>query len=344
MNLTPLRIAILSVFGAVIVVVGLILQGERAAIRYADTACPYYLIYENEGPVDLLGIGGSRMLTAFDADHIGRVLSQRGQGELVVYNASHSHYVLEKELTIFRDFVENRRVRNAVIMLQPRENDVSVGRVNEEFAAIASIRDIPVTLRATSHESGMVTMRTGLDVLQHRLSPPDALESCLGQEKPRGICRRWVTNDAPHRNCHAGDYRTKLDVLLANASRLQSENVNKFNWSLAAAEQKFTEVLVREFVRVARSNDVNLFFLFVARATQAVPEAAASEAFEAKFGVPLLIPPDEIVMKIARMGTRDITHIYEPGRDIYLPWLIDEIENKCPAGKHCLSTDGSRNQ
>jgi len=325
------------------------IHGNHAAARYKFTPCPYHLNYENEGDIDLLSIGGSRIFTALDADDLADKLKAEDGKERAIYNAAHSIYNIEKEYTIFRDFAENRTIDTAIIEYRPREFstlwpkdvrsspsiDLESPKLHYDYYEIAPWRDMPLAFMALAKDSIFAAVKETGKVFIDKLKIKNTLNSCKS-DKPGKRCNDFVEDQTPVRNCHAGDYRPKADVLLAGLKKGLAIEMRKIDWDFSNKADKFSATYVEAFRKTAHKNNIALFFMYLNRTTDPLPTPQAVTAFEKRFGVPLLVMPDDLAVQLAKMGTRDTTHIYKPGREIFLPWFIKAVRDKCPPDRDCL--------
>ncbi|WP_282611401.1 hypothetical protein [Pelagibius sp. Alg239-R121] len=337
MKLNSTELQVVVVVALVIgIAVYTIARGEETRVRYVGTDCIYYLIYENTGAIDLVGIGGSRMMTSFDADDVERKLAAIGKPNRVVYNMSQSHFSLEKSYVVFRDLIERRKVKTAVIMLEPRQFAARPGQLHEKFLSVAKLSDIPLALSAVSSENPLQGIRGISDMIKQKLKIPPEVPSCLGKNTGRSICNRFVHQEGKTRNCHSGDYRFNLDVLNNVTEQNKTKTDKPYVWNFDDDRESFNDTYIRALKKIADGHEVSLFFVYLNRSTRANPDLKTSEIFEEKYGLPLLVLPRHLEHELATMGRRDEAHIYSKGREKYLPWLFRAIQKKCPNPEGCL--------
>ncbi len=308
--------------------------GGTADRRYSRSDCNYRLIYENKGPVDLAMVGGSRFLTAMDSDDLSAYLKARRGYSPVLYNVSHSHFAIEKEYVIIRDLLDERKVKTVVVMMQPRNWSRNI--VHEDFYKMATLGDAVTIVGAAATEDPFVALSAAGRVVLEHLKPSQRLASCTNGSLNDSRCRRHVHRKDPTRNCHSGDYRFDVRQLLAGERVRDVKLSRPLTWKINSARETFNIVFIRKLQALADRHGTKLFFLYLPRTNQSTPKPEFARKFEAATGSQILIPPPDLVKKLALGGRRDNTHINAAGRKWFHPWLVRQLESRCPDINGCI--------
>jgi hypothetical protein len=304
---------------------GLVWAGGTPERRYANTACQHFLMQQDPRDMGLVTIGGSRMLTATDSDHLNEILDRTGIDHLPAFNMAHSHFTLAKEYVVIRDLLEQGwRPRSILVMIEPRRG--RYGAIHPEFAEIARLSDIPLSILAIWPEDPWAAIAGAGQILRHHLLAWQRIKL------PKNAKVR--TNLS---NCHLGDYRLTVDHL-ARREEL-TERVRRrgpLQWDISGSEDSFTRTYIAALNDLAETYDTQVMFLHLNRAGKSSPPPEFADAFHAATGARLLIPPSDLMAEMDRIGRRDLTHINAHGRETFLPWLISEVQARCENPEGCL--------
>lgn len=308
------------------VALGLVLWvGGSSERRYVNTICQHFLINQDPFDIGIVTIGGSRILTATDADHFNEILDRSGVEHQAAVNIAHSHFTLAKEYTLVRDLLQNGwKPRSVLVMIEPRTG--RYGAIHPEFAEIARVSDIPLSMRALWSENPWAAVAGAVQVLRHQFEVWERVRL------PRGAQVRHEL-----KNCHVGDYRLTLDQL-ARYQELSDRAARNgpLKWDIAGPKEAFTRTYVEAFLDLADAYDTQVIFHYLSRAGTTPPTQEFADVFYQTTGARLIVQPPELAAKIDRVGRRDGTHINAHGRETYLPWLIGEIQTNCENPRGCL--------
>lgn len=306
----------------VVALTGLIWFGDAPERRYVNSPCQYQMIQQPVQEMGLLTVGGSRMMTATDADDFNAALASVGEPHLPVFNLAHSHFSLGKEYVLLRDLFERWSPKAVLVMLEPRKS--SYGEAHPEFAEIARLSDIPSYAAAILQEDGAESVRLILRVIRHHLRVWERLSP-----------KQMALPEEPLTNCHPGDYRLTLDHLMKGAQR-SAKGLKWADWDITAPEEQFNRTYIRQISDLAEANGAQAIFLRLQGTGEPIPEPGVSDRFRDATGAELITYDAQLEERMASIGRRDRSHINALGRETFLPWLIDRIRAVCRQDDGCL--------
>ncbi len=306
-------------------VAGALWLGDRPERRYVNAECQYRMIHQDTDEMGLVSVGGSRILTAVDSHHLNALLDASGKAHAPAFNLAHSHYTLAKEYVLLRDlFDRGWAPRSVVVMIQPRGK--RAGAIHPEFAEIARLSDIPLSMRALWSEDPWAAISGAALILRHHFKFWEEVR-----------LRKGTSLSERTDNCHLGDYRLTLDELERGvAARKQAELNGPMDWKVEEPSEEFNRIYIRAIADLARDHGAEAIFLNLTRAGILPPDPAFAEKFRDATGSPAIILPPELMARIDHSGRRDRMHINAQGRAYFLPWLISQIENACTAPSGCF--------
>ncbi len=265
-------------------------------------------------------VGGSRMRVSTNARHFDEVLAELRPGALPVHNLAHSYYSIGKEYVLTKEFLERHNPKAVVVMLEQRLE--RLGAVRPQLTRIARLSDIPLLVSAVWPEDKLNAIRAARDVIFEHLAPFGRVQS-------------------PHpemtiRNCDRLDYR--LDVLaLDQAAKIYESVSNKTaEWDLTDPGHDGLKRWIAAFKDLSRESNTEIIFLLITATAEPLPAPELEREFEAETGMPLIIFDEELHKKLVENGKRDNSHMNQAGREIFLPWLVSRIEEKCSRSDGCF--------
>lgn len=297
--------------------------GDRAERRYVNSQCQYRMIEQTPDAMGIVSVGGSQMLTAADADDLNAVLDKTGGTHAPAYNLAHSYFTLAKEYVLLRDLFEaGWRPRTVLVMLTSRNR--RHGTVHPEFAEIARLSDIPISLRAIWAESPWAAIAGAAQILRHHLQIWEHVK--LPKNAPDRV-----------RNCHLGDYRLTLEHLQRGPElRALAAKRKVLPWDIAGPGEIFTRTYVEAIADLAAEHGAQAIFVNIPRVGTPLPAPEFPAQFLDATGVRFLTPPVEMARRLDAAGRRDISHMNAAGRAYFQPWLIEEIRSACTFDHGCL--------
>ncbi len=251
--------------------------------------------------------------------YIQKEANSRGLKNYVVYNVSHSHFFIEKEYVIARDLLERHQVKQMVVMLQPR-NWVAKS-ISEDMHQLATLSDF-IRISAASLTEGKLD---GLQMLFSSIFQRAFTARKTAAECEEGKCLSRNVPNSKSKNCHAGDFPYHLPKLLALEKKAIPALKRRLKWNPSETKERYHDIFITAFVELARKHKVRLSFLYLPRTNQPRPEVKMLSSFKDLYGVPLIMPPENIRAQLSLSGRRDATHMTAAGREYFLPWLLDTL-------------------
>lgn len=305
---------------------GLIVAGGQAERRYQGNHCQYQVIYGDTTPLGLVAIGGSRMLVAANTTELDTIIVSRHPNALPSANIAHSYYSVEKEYVLLRDLLLERPVKTALVMLELRGN--SFGSLHSEYAPIAKLSDIPLTAAAALHEAPANVLSGIWDIVKAHFKPWYALETVLAPHV--------LGDDPTPLDCAPADYRLNIEALSNADLRYRSRLGQPLYWDLDAPSEQAVLSWVRASQAIAEEHDTALFFILMTGTSEYLPAPSIVETFRDRTGAELIVFSPDIHMRLAEGGKRDSIHMNAVGRAIFLPWLVEQIEERCTKEDSCF--------
>lgn len=300
--------------------------GDLPARRYENDACQYNMAYlqNPSDDIGLLTLGGSRARVAMQAKHFNEILQDLRPDSLPVYNFAHSIYSLEKEYVLLRDIVSRRTPKAALIMIEPRQRDL--GSSHPDFHTVAKLEDIPLALSTLWPESKIESLNAVRAILWEHLRFFERTEGKLHRQETKVDCDRF-------------DFRLNVPVLERAFSRYEERKElesHVLKWDLTSSNQEGFLRWMRAYKELSQEYDFEIFFILMTGMADKLPPVDLETRFENATGMPLIAFDKNIHAAISPDGRRDGSHINKVGRDIFLPWLIGRIEDKCRSETGCL--------
>ena len=300
--------------------VATMLLGDRSARRYHGMDCQHNVIWGDDDPLGLVTIGGSRMLVASVVKDVEAALDAKGFDYLPGANIAHSYYGVEKEYVLLRDLLDHRPVKTALVVIEPR--GTSFGRLSPDFLTIAKLSDLPKAWQASGHEAPLAVFT-------------DIWTSVKEHMKNWKFAHEPVGKSAS-RDCAPQDYRLDMIALEGAQQKFDEKSGQFLDWELKSKEEQAVLSWAIESKELTDQHGTELFFILMTGTGQSLPVPQLALNFKELTGVDLIVFSPEIHQKLSKSGRRDGNHLNAEGRDIFLPWLIDQIAAKCKNPKGCF--------
>ena len=298
--------------------------GNSAERRYKNSACQYRMIY-NYSPkpeMGLVTLGGSRLRVSTSARHFNQILNKLRPNYSPMHNLSHSVYSLEKEYVIARDMLAEKKVKTLLIMIEPRPGSNDYGRAHPDFLEIAKLSDIPLAVKAYWPESAITAINAVKGIIVEHLK----ISERVGKQ----------SNEMSDRDCDKYDYRLNVDVLDRGLSTFNKISGIRKDWNLDASNEEGFLQWMKHFHRLSTKTNTQIIFLLLTATNEYLPKSKVENNFFNKTQMQLITLSPEIHAMLSPWGKRDNSHLNEKGREIFIPWLVEQIENKCMRKDGCF--------
>ena len=295
----------------VAVIAAALMVADAPHVRYGLRLGPCFkeIVYEQSEPIDFVAVGGSRMLTAFDPYLFERAYRSAHGREVVAYNLARSWFGPDYAYPMLRDLLERRRVGHLLVMASYQRGDV----YNPLAYSISKNHDLLAAFDARPHDRiehlsawlRMLMLRVR-DVL---LGRPDRFEPPAGT-----------------RTCYTGDRSTNPGELRRAQSKVvKLGGFRQVEFDIANPSQEYALFYYRRIVELARAHGTKVTFVRMPLLAGPRWSDKTAKQFEEAVGAPLVRLPIALRVQLVASGYRDRMHLIGPGRELFLPWLVEAI-------------------
>lgn len=329
-----LRLAVSGILTLFLCAVVLWLGGSEER-RYENYECNQRMIYDYKpvGEMGLLTLGGSRIRVATATPDFDLFMDEEDMSSGLVHNLGHTNYSLGQEYVFLRDALEKHSPRSVLVMVEPRM--AKFGTVEQGFIETARLSDIPLAMRTAWVEEPRVAISVVRDIFVKHLYVMRPIKNLM--KKYLRISNSSLAKRYPNpRNCDTGDHRLSVQKL-ANAEQKYNE-VSKqiLEWDLSSGSEVGFLRWMKAYKLLADSRNVGIIFLLMTGTDEPLPQEGFSKKFEDVTGMPIITLTSELHEIISRNGKRDNIHLNSLGRKEFIPWLIDQIKEKCRLEVKCI--------
>ena len=300
----------------------LIAFGTLPERRYADgLSCYYRLIYADDGPIGVAAVGGSQMRDAVHVLDFDQLLDARGIDHDPTYSIARKNYHFAAEHLLMRDLITQRPVKTALIMIEPFRLDTEV---TETTLKIALLSDLPLVWRSLAGTDFTNRVEVMRQIVVNHLKPTNGGRPPNVFAKPRRHCRL------------SPDQRLDPEEMLDAQQTGRDLSGQTFDWNLQAPLQDGLVQNVRAFRDFAEGYGTKVIYLLMTGTDDPIAPPDLAERFYVETGAPLITFDPELHAWLAENGRRDPVHVNAAGREILMPWLINQIEEVCERPEGCF--------
>jgi hypothetical protein len=116
----------------------------------------------------------------------------------------------------------------------------------------------------------------------------------------------------------------------------QRERNSIFEWDLGSTQNRGVMNWFEAYQELSKKTGTQFIFILMTSSIEPRPSPNFEAEFEQITGFKLITLDPEIYSSLAYDGRRDSSHVNAKGRDIFLPWLIPQIQEKCTQKEGCL--------
>lgn len=312
---------------------------ERPDVRYAALSCQRSIIYERDGAAALTLLGTSRVRFGVDeralADRLGLAGPER------IANLARAGRGMEQLHAELLELDAARGIAGPIVVEYPPEDEVSFSKAplyyqqRPDFGAVAPWRLVVADAEAKPREPAYSRVRDLLAAGQTRLGA--ALESAIvgvprDRHNPESVrvdaegCPSFL--DEPS--------TTQRRRVLAGLRGLREAVGEGGSWrDLPRADHPVglvnldaQEHYVRRIIALGEARGVPVHVVLMPALFEAPPSDAFLRDFEARFGQPLEVPPDEVLdVLYAPDGSmyQDDVHVNAQGSGVVAAWLAEVV-------------------
>ena len=304
------RLAAAIALPVVIVVVALY-AADSPRIRYSLYSGPCFkeMVFHQSGDIDYVAVGGSRMLTAFDPYIFQRMYRAAHGAEVSAYNMARSWFGPDYAYPVLRELLERRRVGHLIMMASYQRGDV----YNPLTYSVSTNRDLLSAFNARPH---FRVEHLGAWLRMYLLRVRDVLLG--GPPRP--------SPPAGTRTCYEGDGAINVPRLTqAQAEFVSRGGFKQVEFDISDPTQEYAVFYYRRIVELAKAHGTRVTFLRMPLLAGPRWSDKTVRRFEEVVGAPLIRLPVPLRVKMALSGYRDRMHLSGPGREMFLPWLVNAL-------------------
>ena len=308
---------------------------DQPRIRYASLKCVYRQIYNYQGPVDVVVVGTSRTKWGVSPQEISTVISEGKQPPEVVLNLARSWRGTQQMFQEIKDVETERGIKQAIVVEYSREGDVVATSQRyydyyPEHAALVPVDEFRTDPELKPREPAYLRFRDLLELGQLRVD--FALDRLLSgkadknreipvQERPVGVSDGCTGKDRPLKPAANASWAERS---LPKGTEWADREPG--SWPIGKINNDAQRETIKEMIAWADAQGLEIYFTLVPRYLDPPASDAYLERFQKTFGVPLLVPPKDVLAQLNDGGYSDPNHLYEPGREIYSQWLGEQIK------------------
>lgn len=316
-------------------VIALVAWSDQPAVRYASLRCVYRQIYTFQGPVDVAVVGTSRTKWGVSPQTVSRVISDGKQPPKVVLNLARSWRDTQQMFQEIKDLEVERGIKQAIVIEYSGEGDVvdtsqRYYDYHPQHAVLVPIDEFRTDPELKPREPAYLRFRDLLELGQLRVDfalnelltgMPDKNLTIPVQERPVGVSDGCTGKDLPL-NVEANDAWAKRAVPEGTTWAQLKPGV----WPIGDINNDAQRQTMKEMITWAHARGLQIFFTLMPRYLDPPASAAYLTLFQKTFGVPLWVPPKDVLAQMYDGGYANPNHLYRPGREIYSQWLGEQIK------------------
>lgn len=296
----------------------------------------YGLLIKNTGPcllhlkntapqqIDLIAIGGSRILTALMPDEVEKYYKENFSNDITVYNFAKNWYGQDFEYQILKDIYEQGiEVKTVLLYLAPQRRKI-FHPLEYSFLETKTITDAWTKtaknnfLTHSSHTLWALTAR---------------IRDIIFSAKTEHIAEFETFKHEINNTCYPTDYDEDPTKLKKAVARYNKKGVITGNLELE--KNSYADYFYKKTIAIAKKNNSKIMLVYVPKMNAKLLSKSTISNIENMYGVPVIQPPIDIRQKLNNQGAgyRDGSHIDKAGRKVFTPWLIQKIYKKTPIEK-----------
>ncbi len=321
--------------GVISGVFALVAWSDQPRIRYASLKCVYRQIYNYQGPVDVVIVGTSRTKWGVSPEEISTVISDGKKPPEVVLNLARSWRGTEQMFQEVKDVQAERGIKHAIVVEYSREGDVVATSQRyydyyPDHAALVPVEELRTDPELKPREPAYLRFRDLLELGQLRVDysldrwlsgTANANLTIPAQERPVGVSDGCT---GPDRTLNNAANTSWAKQILKNGRAWEKRKPG--SWPIGMINSDAQRQTMKEMIVWAHDHGLQIYFTLMPRYLDPPASNAYLASFQKTFGVPLLVPPKEVLAQLNHGGYSDPNHLYKPGREIYSRWLGEQLK------------------
>lgn len=297
----------------------------KGPVRWREDIEHWKAIHLQEGDVDFAIFGSSRTQRAVDAQSVHDAMVESGKVEAgktpVVYDFARSQRGLGHVYVMASELFRNRRVKRIAVEFNSTHNRY----YHDLFYLKASVGDLAFNYHSEPHKGKVVRIRDAWKMYVERVSK--RAEQMLRDESFPDL-KDASKIPAVTTDCTGGPRETEPSVLI----HFEEEWKNSFfddgnDWDLDEENEIRNDFYVKKLIELARENDCEISFFFVAGRYSVKLSGNMLEKLERRYGVPFYQPSDETLREwFDENAFSDPSHMNaEVGAPLFSEWLVKTV-------------------
>lgn len=296
---------------------------DKPEYRYREFPCNYHMAYETTGDVALAGIGGSRMKVSFGAEQISREIEKISGEASPVFNISHNRKGMDLEFVLIRDFLEQHSTDVMFVFYEPRQKPTP----HVQYFSAAKTTDFRHLLFADRNKSIFVRISDTLKLFSTRFD----------RWKKVNVRTRLIRSGDNFYDCHSSDMLLNVDKVVSGGEVIPADTIAPDKMDITSNDDAYQIYFMKRITKLGNMHGTKMVFIHLPFRNKSTMSDQFQEDFFELIGAPLWVLPPSLRDELAYVGYRDNTHLYAPGRDIYIDWLVKKLERNCYIAEVCLN-------
>lgn len=295
----------------------------------------YRQIYTYQGPIDVVVVGTSRTKYGVSPQEISTVISDGKKPPEVVLNLARSWRGTQQMFQEIKDVQRERGITQAIVVEYSREGVVVATSqryydYHPEHAALVPIDEFRTDPELKPREPAYLRFRDLLELGQLRVDfsldrwlsgKADANLTIPVQERSVGVSDGCAGKDRPLKKAANASWRKR--VVPKGTTWEERQPVS---WPIGMINNDAQRQAMKEMIVWAHDHGLEIYFTLIPRYLDPPASDDYLARFQQTFGVPLMVPPKDVLADLNDGGYSDPNHLYEPGRVIYSRWLGEQIK------------------
>ena len=296
--------------------------------------CNHVINFKNKSlnskfETDFAIFGGSSLMVRFAHDEYKtqKHFNQVFQKNINFINNGHSHYSIEKEYVLLKDFYKNHKSKYIIMMFKPDEKI----KLHQDFKKIADVEDI---IDIVNHDlvlfiitlKDFVTFRTKnlfkkVYIDENYIKKIQKTKNCYdgAYDKNKKNNKFLTKKTGIYKKYHDTFFNKNLDV-----KNLQEDQTI---FQLSKKEKYY----LKKIISLAKENDSEIIFIYTSEVNKKKIKKNFVKNFNEYTNKKLLVENKEMKKKFNENYVnffRDFRHLNNEGRAYYLPKILNRIKHE----------------
>ena len=287
---------------------------NRYGLRYG--ICLNQMMSSANEHIDVLGIGGSRMMALLKPEEVQKHYQQKFGKSITVYNFGKDWQGPDYDYQLLKDFLasKERTIGQILLILDKQRSDTYhplAYSVFEDNTISDSLTDVrPNDQLVQSSHFLWTYLARFRDVIFNN------------KEHDKHYIKRLSKNG---QTCYPRDFKIDKKRLQRSQKKYNKRGIRESNFDLEIEKNSLALYYYKKIIELAKQNNIEVKLIRAAALHQARLSDESVAKTERLLGAPVLRIPLSIRHQIVENGYRDGKHLLKPGRDLVLPWLVEQL-------------------